>query len=99
MEPMNCTAQVTADRVDVWVGTQRPEEALLDAAKLTGVPQENVYIHNCFIGGGFGRPNYNNHVRDGLMNAQQVDRPVNVDWSRAGKMRHGYYRPMRGAGI
>jgi isoquinoline 1-oxidoreductase beta subunit len=25
MEPMNCTAQVTPQRVEVWVGTQNPE--------------------------------------------------------------------------
>src|SRR3989442_14459121 len=80
MEPMNCTAQVTADRVDVWVGTQRPEEALLDAAKLTGVPQENVYIHNCFIGGGFGRRNQNDDVRQAVAIAKQLDRPVKVVW-------------------
>jgi len=99
MEPLNCTAHVTADRVDVWVGTQRPEEALLDAAKLTGVPQENVYIHNCFIGGGFGRRNYNDDVRQAVMIAKQLDRPVKVVWSREETMRHGYYRPMRVARI
>src|SRR5713226_4197444 len=95
MEPMNCTAHVTADRVDVWVGTQKPDDALLDAAKLTGVPQENVYIHNCFIGGGFGRRNYNDDVRQAVMIAKQLDRPVKVVWSREETMRHGYYRPMR----
>jgi isoquinoline 1-oxidoreductase beta subunit len=99
MEPLNCTAHVTADRVDVWVGTQRPEEALLDAAKLTGVPQENVYIHNCFSGGGFGRRNYNDDVRQAVMIAKQLDRPVKVVWSREETMRHGYYRPMRVARI
>ena len=99
MEPMNCTAHVTADRVDVWVGTQKPDDALLDAAKLTGVPQENVYIHNCFIGGGFGRRNYNDNVRQAVMIAKQVDRPVKVVWSREETTRHGYYRPMRVARI
>jgi isoquinoline 1-oxidoreductase subunit beta len=95
MEPLNSTAHVTADRVDVWVGTQRPEEALLDVAKLTGVSQENIYIHNCFIGGGFGRRNYNDDVRQAVAIAKQVDRPVKVVWSREETTRHGYYRPMR----
>jgi isoquinoline 1-oxidoreductase beta subunit len=99
MEPMNCTAHVTADRVDVWVGTQKPDDALLDAVKLTGVPQENVYIHNCFIGGGFGRRNYNDNVRQAVMIAKQVDHPVKVVWSREETTRHGYYRPMRVARI
>src|SRR2546425_3109686 len=95
MEPMNCTAQVTADRVDVWVGTQRPEEALLDAAKLTGVPQENVYIHNCFIGGGFCPRKQNNDLRQAAATAQKIDSVVEDVWSREETMRHGYYRPMR----
>src|SRR6202030_3430808 len=48
MEPFNCTAQVTADRVDIWVGSQDPENATLDAAKVAGVPVETIYLHNCF---------------------------------------------------
>src|SRR5215470_12331406 len=93
MEPMNCTAHVTANRVDVWVGTQRPEEALLDAARISGVPQENVYLHNCFMGGGFGRRNQNDDVRQAVAIAKQLDRPVKVIWSREETTRHGYYRP------
>ncbi|HET6469544.1 MAG TPA: molybdopterin cofactor-binding domain-containing protein, partial [Geminicoccaceae bacterium] len=41
MEPMNCTARVQADRVDVWVGTQNPEGSLAVAAEVTGVSPEN----------------------------------------------------------
>ena len=55
MEPMNCTAQVAPQRVDVWVGTQNPEGALAAAAEVSGIAPENVYVHNCFLGGGFGR--------------------------------------------
>ena len=55
MEPLNCTAHVQADRVDVWVGTQNADAALELAAKASGVKPENVYIHNTFSGGGFGR--------------------------------------------
>jgi isoquinoline 1-oxidoreductase subunit beta len=32
MEPLNCTAHVQADRVDVWLGTQNAEGALQLAA-------------------------------------------------------------------
>jgi isoquinoline 1-oxidoreductase beta subunit len=51
MEPMNCTAQVTPERVDVWLGTQNPEGALAAAAEVTGAAPENVYVHTCFLGG------------------------------------------------
>src|SRR6202521_4733072 len=46
MEPFNCTVQVTPDRVDIWVGSQDPENATIDAAKVAGVPVEHVYLHN-----------------------------------------------------
>ena len=96
MEPFNCTAQVTSDRVDIWVGSQSPEEATTDASKITGVPVENVYFHNCFLGGGFGRRGNQDDVRQAVTIAKQLDgRPVKVIWSREETTRHGYYRPMR----
>ena len=54
MEPLGCTAQVESNRVDVWLGTQGPEGALREASEQAGVAPENVYVHNCFLGGGFG---------------------------------------------
>ncbi len=95
MEPMNCTAQVSADRVDIWVGTQNPEGAVSDASELTAVPLENVYLHNCFLGSGFGRRGENDNVRQAVVIAKQVGRPVKVIWSREETTQHGAYRPMR----
>jgi isoquinoline 1-oxidoreductase beta subunit len=95
MEPMNCTAQVTPQRVDVWVGTQNPEGALAAAAEVTGVALENVYVHNCFLGGGFGRRSRNDDVRQAVTVAKAVGgRPVKLLWTREEDMRHDFYRPM-----
>ena len=55
MEPLNAIAHVQVDRVDVWVGTQNADAALALAAQASGMKPENVYIHNTFSGGGFGR--------------------------------------------
>jgi isoquinoline 1-oxidoreductase beta subunit len=96
MEPFNCTAQVTPTRVEIWVGSQDPEVATADASKITGVPVENIYLHNCFLGGGFGRRGNQDDVRQAVSIAKQLDgRPVKVIWSREETTRHGYYRPMR----
>ena len=96
MEPFNCTAQVTSDRVDIWVGSQDPENASLDASKITGIPAEKIYLHNCFLGGGFGRRGNQDDVRQAVAIARQLGgRPVKVIWSREETTRHGYYRPMR----
>jgi isoquinoline 1-oxidoreductase beta subunit len=95
MEPMNCTAQVTPQRVDVWVGTQNPEGALAAAAEITGVAPENVYVHNCFLGGGFGRRFRNDDVRQAVTVAKALGgRPVQLIWTREEDMRHDVYRPM-----
>lgn len=96
MEPFNCTAQVTPERVDIWAGSQNPEEATTGAAKISGLPVENIYFHNCFIGGGFGRRGNQDDVRQGVAIAKQLDgRPVKVIWSREETTQHGHYRPMR----
>src|SRR5262245_59686499 len=95
MEPMNCTAQVTPQRVDVWVGTHNPEGALATAAEVSGLAPENVYVHNCFLGGGFGRRFRNDDVRQAVTVAKALGgRPVQLIWTREEDMRHDVYRPM-----
>src|SRR5260370_41527108 len=72
MEPMNCTAHVQPDRVDLWLGTQSPESALAVAAEVSGVKPANIEIHNCYLGGGFGRRSYGDDVRQ----AARVGQPL-----------------------
>src|SRR5438552_3767459 len=55
MEPGNATVLVTNDRVDIWIGDQSPQETRSSASKITGIPEQNDYIHLCHLGGGFGR--------------------------------------------
>jgi isoquinoline 1-oxidoreductase beta subunit len=95
MEPMNCTAQVTPQRVDVWVGSQNPEAVLAAAAEITSVAPENVYVHTCFLGGGFGRRGNTDHVRQAVTVAKALDgRPVQLIWTREEDIRHDWYRPL-----
>jgi len=95
MEPMNCTAQVRPERVDVWVGTQNPEAVLAAAAEITGMALENVYVHNCFLGGGFGRRGNTDHVRQAVTVAKALGgQPVQLIWTREEDIRHDWYRPM-----
>jgi isoquinoline 1-oxidoreductase beta subunit len=94
MEPLNCTVHIQPDRVDVWAGVQNPESALAVTAKLTGFPAEKVYIHNCFLGGGFGRRSNTDFVEEAVLIAKEAGKPVQMIWSREEDMRAGRYRPM-----
>src|SRR6266700_2467109 len=92
MEPLNATAHVQADRVDVWVGTQNADLALTLAAQASGVRPENVHIHNTFSGGGFGRRLRPDEVAQAVAVAKAVGKPVKLIWTREEEIRQGRYR-------
>ncbi len=92
MEPLNAIAHVQADRVDVWVGTQNADLALTFAAQASGVKPENVYIHNTFSGGGFGRRLRPDEVAQAVAVSKAVGKPVKLIWTREEEIRQGRYR-------
>jgi isoquinoline 1-oxidoreductase beta subunit len=92
MEPLNAIAHVQTDRVDVWVGTQNADVALTLAAQASGVKPENVFIHNTFSGGGFGRRLGPDEVAQAVAVAKAVGRPVKLIWTREEEIRQGRYR-------
>ena len=94
MEPQNCTAHVTSDRVDVWAPTQDGEATLAVAAAAAGVPQSRVIVHMMLLGGGFGRRSATqDFVRQAVLIAKEVGQPVKLLWSREEDIRHDFYRP------
>src|SRR5438105_1919802 len=92
MEPLNAIAHVQADRVDVWVGTQNADLALTFAAQASGVKPENVYIHNTFSGGGFGRRLRPDEVAQAVAISKAIGKPVKLIWTREEEIRQGRYR-------
>jgi len=96
MEPMACTARVTADGAEIWAGTQDPLNARSTAAKALGMDAERVRVTNLPLGGGFGRklPGSLDFVGMAARIAQAMSpAPVKMIWSRETDMQHGYYRP------
>jgi isoquinoline 1-oxidoreductase beta subunit len=93
MEPMNATVHLQPDRLDVWVGTQDAAEALEAAAHASGLKPEQVYVHNAFVGGGFGRRDANDEVRQAIAIAKAVQRPVKLIWTREEDTRQDKFRP------
>ena len=93
MEPLNCTAHVKEGRVDLWVGTQVPEEAIALTSQITGLPRERIFLNNCFLGGSFGRRLLPDEIRQTVTIAKQVTYPVQLVWSRENDIQHDRYRP------
>ena len=94
MEPMNCTAHVTPDKVEVWVPTQSGEAALAAAAAAAEVPPEKVVVHKTMLGGGFGRRGaVQDFVHQVVLIAKAVGQPVKLLWTREEDIRHDFYRP------
>jgi isoquinoline 1-oxidoreductase beta subunit len=93
MEPMNATVHLQPDRLDVWVGTQDAYEATEAAAKAAGLKPEQVYLHNCFVGGGFGRRDASDEIEQAIAIAKVVQRPVKLIWTREEDTRQDKFRP------
>jgi isoquinoline 1-oxidoreductase beta subunit len=93
MEPMNCTANVQADRVELWAPTQNPQGAQQTAAQITGVPISNVTVHVQLLGCGWGRRSRQDFVEDAVHTSKAVGAPVQVLWTREEDMQHDFYRP------
>jgi isoquinoline 1-oxidoreductase beta subunit len=94
MEPQNCTAHVTADRVEVWVPTQDAETALATAADASGLPRDKIVVHRTMLGGGFGRRGpIQEYVQQAVLIAKTVKRPVKLVWTRDEDIQRGFFRP------
>ncbi len=94
MEPVNCTAQFADGRVKLWVPTQVPSVAVAAAARVAGVPEQQVELHVTLLGGGFGRRLDTDMVVQAVTLARELDgAPVQLMWRREDDMRHDFYRP------
>ena len=93
MEPMNATARINDDGVEVWAPTQDQTGAQQMAAEVADVSPDKAQVHTTFLGGGFGRRSHADFVRDAVECAKASGVPVKVIWNREDTTRHGHYRP------
>jgi isoquinoline 1-oxidoreductase beta subunit len=96
MEPMNCTAVIKGDKVEVWTATQSAEGSLAAACEEAGVPLANGEVHKLDLGGGFGRRGgTQDYTRQAVAIAKQFPgTPVKLIWSREEDQAHDFYRPI-----
>src|SRR5215468_4548330 len=93
MEPMNCTAKVSAEGIDVWAPTQGQEMTQLVLSGVFKLPKEKVRVNRTYAGGGFGRRLVADFALQAALLSQQTGKPVKVIWSREEDMQHDIYRP------
>jgi isoquinoline 1-oxidoreductase beta subunit len=94
MEPPNTTVWVTAGKCEIWVGTQVPVRCVTEAAKITGLSEDKIVLHNQYLGGGFGRRLETDSVEQAVRLATKVSYPLKVIWTREEDIRHDIVRPM-----
>jgi len=95
MEPLNATAVYTADKCEVWCGTQNGEAAFAAVLEASGLPADKCDVHKQMLGGGFGRRGQTDYVRQAVAIAKQMPgTPIKLLWSREEDMQHGAYHPI-----
>jgi isoquinoline 1-oxidoreductase subunit beta len=86
---------VTTEKVEIWVPTQNGEAALAAASAAAEVDLSRVEVHKTHLGGGFGRRGaFHDFVTQAVLIARQIDRPVQLIWSREEDMQHDFFRPV-----
>jgi isoquinoline 1-oxidoreductase beta subunit len=93
MEPLNCTASVTADSCEIWAATQMQSGARQTVAQITGLKPEQVRVNSMFMGGGFGRRGGVDFVGEAVEVAKAVGKPVKLTWMREDDIQNGPFRP------
>src|SRR5215813_4661738 len=96
MEPMNCTAKISADRAEAWVPSQNSEASLAALSEASGLPLDKCEVYRSDPGGGFGRRGGSqDYVHQAVAIAKNFpDTPVKMIWSREEDMTHDFYRPI-----
>ena len=98
MEPLNCVVELSAERCEIWSGSQLQSIDQRAAAIISGLSPAQVQIHTLMAGGSFGRRGSTDAdlVAEAVMIAKAIGgrAPVHLVWTREDDIRGGYYRPL-----
>ncbi len=95
LEPLNALILVGEDRVDLWVSHQIPRIAQQMTAKITGVPEARVHVHNQYAGGSFGhRLEFENVRYAAEIGKAMQGAPIKLTFSREEDFAQDFPRPI-----
>ncbi len=82
IETRSATAAFKNGRLQLWISSQAPETARLAAANAIGIDANDVVLYPVFAGGSFDR-NFDSLIAAQVaVIAKQIERPVQLIWSR-----------------
>ncbi|KIC93666.1 xanthine dehydrogenase family protein molybdopterin-binding subunit [Flavihumibacter solisilvae] len=93
MEPLNCTAHYTDEKIEVWGPIQGPDWIQTDLADRFKIPADKVIVNMTFLGGGFGRKAFTDYTTEAVTISKAIKAPVQVVWTREDDMTQGPFRP------
>ncbi len=82
IETASCTARLADGRLELWLASQAPERARQAAAKALGMDLADVVLYPVSAGGSFDRRLEHDHAIEAALIARELDRPVQLTWSR-----------------
>src|SRR5436305_4807658 len=95
MEPLNAVVRIgdSGTTAEVWEGSQAPDATRDEVAKALGLKPEQVTMHQCYMGGGFGRRSLGDYAAEAALIAKQIKKPVKLLWPREEDLAYGMFRP------
>ncbi|WP_188056238.1 xanthine dehydrogenase family protein molybdopterin-binding subunit [Sphingosinithalassobacter sp. CS137] len=97
VEPMTATAAFRDGRLTLWAPAQAPGLTRAAAARAAGLSEERVTLHPVMAGGSFGARLEHQVATQVAVIAKQLERPVQLTWSRAEDLRQDRFRPAAAA--
>ena len=92
MEPMNCTASVTADRCEIWGPIQIQVAGVGIGMKISELPRDKIFVNTTFLGCGLGRKATPDFVVEAVLCSKLLGKPVKVIWTREEDIKYDHFR-------
>lgn len=92
LEPQNCTAWFHDGAIELWAPTQSPTRGVTAVARLLGIAEDAVTLHQTRVGGGFGRRLVNDYACEAAAISKLINAPVKLTWTREDDIQHDFYR-------
>jgi isoquinoline 1-oxidoreductase beta subunit len=95
MEPLNAVARLDegGDSIEVWDGSQSPDATRARVAEALGLEPDRVTLHQCHMGGAFGRRSLGDYTVEAALIVRDTGRPVKLIWTREEDIAYGMFRP------